>query len=565
MVRHGIIVLILLGILLGPIANPYTPVVEPVAAQEAISPEAIYDLVLPGVVFIVTIIEAEIKVPYVDRYGRPTADFFTVNSMIGGIGSGFFVNNDGYIVTNGHVVFAMTHSDYLEDIFVKTELVRSAAIDIINNLIQSGYNITQEDIEFIINHVLTYGEVRNAIRIVYVLVGESSGGKIREDGIIARVVGTPDPFLVGRDLAVLKIDVANTPSLKISEVDEYQPGQTIYAFGYPGVVNFHTMLSEDTLLFPSYTNGIISGERRTITDVRAIQMNVDISKGNSGGPVVNEKGEVVGVANMGSVDENLEPVAGFNFFIPGDVLKQYLAEQGVSYNTRGPVDQMWEEGVGYFYAGLYSRAKKVFEDVRSLYPFNWYASYMIQKAQSKLAEGAKSDVTLSLQANATEVNAGETVTITGSLSYEGPNPLGVDVSFKDVLVDITIQLGSNTETRTVRVGEDNTFSLTYTPSSGGDLVVTANFVGDEDFNPASGTVTIKVASPGLPLWMIALPLLALIGVGAYIFLRRGGLGARIPRKAPPEPVEGGLYCPSCGHPNKPGAKFCVKCGTKLEG
>jgi len=90
---------------------------------------------------------------------------------------------------------------------------------------------------------------------------------------------------------------------------------------------------------------------------------------------------------------------------------------------------------------------------------------------------------------------------------------------------VTIQLGGSVETRTVRVGEDNTFSLTYTPSTGGDLVVTASFVGDEDFNPASSTVTIKVASPGIPLWMIALPILAAIGVGAYLFLRRGGLGA----------------------------------------
>jgi len=563
MIWRGIGILILIPLLIGMAVTPSSPVAF-VEASEPISPEAIYDLVLPGVAFIVTIIEAQIKVPYIDSEGNPTADFFTVYSMIGGFGSGFFVNNDGYIVTNGHVILAMTHSDYLEDIFVKTELVRSAAFEIINSWIEAGYDVTQEDVEFVVNYVMRYGEVMDAIRTVFVVVGESTGGNIREDGIAARVIGTPDPFF-GRDLAVLKIDIGNTPSLPLSEEDVFQPGQNVYAFGYPGVVNFHQALSEDTRLFPSYTSGIISGERRTFLDVRVIQTDVAISKGNSGGPVVNDKGEVVGVANMGSVDENLDPVAGFNFFVPVDIVRQYLNEQGVSYNTRGPIDQMWEEGIGYYYAGLYSRAKNVFENVRNLYPFNWYASFMIQKAQNRLAEGAKSDATLTLEANATEVQVGQAVEISGRLSYDGPNPLGVDVSFKDVLLDVTIQLGGSVETRTVRVGEDNTFSLTYTPSTGGDLVVTASFVGDEDFNPASSTVTIKVASPGIPLWMIALPILAAIGVGAYLFLRRGGLGVKMPSRAPAKPIEGALYCPSCGHANKPGAKFCVKCGSRLEG
>ncbi len=542
-----------------------------VAAQERLDPTIISDLTLPAVVFIVTIIQATIEIPIPDETGTPTADFFTVDTMTGGIGSGFFINNDGYIVTNGHVVFAFTDSDPNNDLFVKRLLVESAAETIINQLIQQGVPLSPDEAVAIIQYVVQYGRVRDLLRTVLVIVGESSGGKVRQDGIQARVIGNPEPFL-GRDLAVIKIEASNTPSLPLAESEEIQPGQTVYAFGYPGVVNFHEMLSQDTLLFPSMTSGIVGGLRKTNQDIPAVQMDADIAKGNSGGPVLNDKGEVIGVANMGSLYENLQPAAGFNFFIPLSVLKQYLNELNIQYNTRGPVDQLWYEAIGYYYAGLYNRAKELFEEVRTLYPFNWYATTMIQKAQNKIAEGNKVNAVLELVANATEVEQGKAVEISGTLKYDGPNPLGIDVSFKDVQIDLTFQIDGSTETRSVRVGEDNSFSLTYVPESSGVLTITARWVGDEDFNSVEETLTVNVAAVGLPVWMIAAPLLILIAAGAFIAYSKGliKLGGKArptpaPQPMPRAPTENVVYCPNCGSPNKPTAKFCVSCGSRLGG
>lgn len=37
----------------------------------------------------------------------------------------------------------------------------------------------------------------------------------------------------------------------------------------------------------------------------------------------------------------------------------------------------------------------------------------------------------------------------------------------------------------------------------------------------------------------------------------------VPEPTPTPPVKTGLACPSCGHENRPGTNFCVKCGTKM--
>ena len=42
-----------------------------------------------------------------------------------------------------------------------------------------------------------------------------------------------------------------------------------------------------------------------------------------------------------------------------------------------------------------------------------------------------------------------------------------------------------------------------------------------------------------------------------------GKKEEVPEPTPTPPVETGLACPSCGHENRPGTNFCVKCGTKM--
>lgn len=118
------------------------------------------------------------------------------------------------------------------------------------------------------------------------------------------VVGT-DSF---SDLAVVKVDAQNLPTLKMGTSGELRPGEFAVAIGSP--LGFdHTV-----------TLGIISAVGRSVTDVNGninfIQTDAAINPGNSGGPLLNLRGDVVGVNT--AIQANAQNIG---FSIPIDIAK----------------------------------------------------------------------------------------------------------------------------------------------------------------------------------------------------------------------------------------------------
>ncbi|MDB5445592.1 MAG: hypothetical protein JWQ97_909, partial [Phenylobacterium sp.] len=110
-----------------------------------------------------------------------------------------------------------------------------------------------------------------------------------------------------RDVALLKVDAVKGAPLPI-RATPVELGETVYAIGTP----------VEHVLQNTVTRGIVSG-MRLIEGHSYIQSDVPVSHGNSGGPLVDEKGAVVGLTDRG-----MDPSAGtlLNFFIPiGDALK----------------------------------------------------------------------------------------------------------------------------------------------------------------------------------------------------------------------------------------------------
>ena len=85
------------------------------------------------------------------------------------------------------------------------------------------------------------------------------------------------------DLAILRIDVKDHPYLELAEKDA-RTGEQVYAVG-----------SALGTLTGSFTGGMVSSTKRTYGEIDCIQMDAAISPGNSGGPLVNVYGEVVGI------------------------------------------------------------------------------------------------------------------------------------------------------------------------------------------------------------------------------------------------------------------------------
>lgn len=113
-----------------------------------------------------------------------------------------------------------------------------------------------------------------------------------------------------RDLALLKIVDAKAPVLTLAENDGVEVGETVYAIGNPEGLE------------GTFSQGIVSGIRDAGKD-KWVQITAPISSGSSGGPVVNSKGVVIGVA-VASVIEG----QNLNFAIPVGPVKALMASSG---------------------------------------------------------------------------------------------------------------------------------------------------------------------------------------------------------------------------------------------
>ena len=179
--------------------------------------------------------------------------------------------------------------------------------------------------------------------------GEGSGFIIREDGYIvtnAHVVEDANEFtvfmngdpegkpatLVGRDnykdIAVLKVDASNLPAAVLGNSSETRVGEPVVAIGSP---LGHTA---------TVTAGIVSSTSRKLEEVGRtpdirkpqiyLQTDAAINRGNSGGPLFNAVGEVIGVnqaiARWDYTSTGRIPIEGIGFAIPIDEIKDTISQ-----------------------------------------------------------------------------------------------------------------------------------------------------------------------------------------------------------------------------------------------
>lgn len=139
----------------------------------------------------------------------------------------------------------------------------------------------------------------------------------------ARLVNTATPYPIegiaatdkANDLALLKVTAHGITPLPIGDSDSVQIGETVYVAGNPAGFE------------GTFSDGIISGRRESFTRKERLQMTAPISKGSSGGPVLNRKGEVIGISTA-----LYNPLLGQHiyFAVPSKALRKLLHRPGKS-------------------------------------------------------------------------------------------------------------------------------------------------------------------------------------------------------------------------------------------
>lgn len=192
--------------------------------------------------------------------------FYRNKSTATAAGSGIIISEDGYILTNNHIVNSSSTSYYYE--------------------------------------------LGKANKVTVTLYNDST----KYD---ATIVGTDSQT----DLAVIKIEKNGLKAAELGDSDAVQVGEFAMAIGNP------------LGLADSVTAGIVSAVNREVSDQDgnsyvAIQTDASINSGNSGGALVNSKGQVIGVNTLKLSGTGVE---GVGFAIPINSTKE-IYEQLIQYN-----------------------------------------------------------------------------------------------------------------------------------------------------------------------------------------------------------------------------------------
>lgn len=141
---------------------------------------------------------------------------------------------------------------------------------------------------------------------------------------VARLIGADQLS----DLALLKIDEKNLPTLQVGNSSSLEPGNWVLAIGSPFGFEY------------SVTAGIVSAIGRSLPDasgsyVPFIQTDVAINPGNSGGPLLNLDGKVIGINSQ--IFTRSGGFMGLSFAIPMDVAREVMKQ----LKEKGSVDRGW--------------------------------------------------------------------------------------------------------------------------------------------------------------------------------------------------------------------------------
>ena len=297
--------------------------------------------------------------------------------------SGFIINPSGYILTNAHC--ADTSSDNISSLVwdqFSYELYDNLQSNLPPQAVPSDQIAIADLHKQILNFIVDYGEIKNLTWWFSVFDPNRSEGSVQDfisKGFQPEIkkMGQPYPQ-PGKDIAIIKIDKENAPIVKLGDSNDTKTGGRIFVMGFPATAD----LNESGYIEPSFTSGIVSAIKKSSQgDYNVIQIDAAIAGGNSGGPVFNEKGEVIGIATFGSSETQ-----GYNWILPINLAKDFLNELNVATNTNNITNQHYQLGIDYFLDKKYSKAKEEFQKVQALYPAQTVAQ-LINKSDVAIIKG----------------------------------------------------------------------------------------------------------------------------------------------------------------------------------
>lgn len=407
----------------------------------AFAESEIAELVKPSVANILHLYCKEIKVsPEISAiYLQPSYQFCN-----GNFGSGFLVDGEGLLATNGHVVTSYPEQDLIGGLNQGDPAIAGFLVDFVREALATkglpttlaeGTNYTKQMLEnpsgvqVLVNSIYDLLDTKvievSPISEKYLVnLGNEpfdfNVKKLTVDNIdsfvnpkeaifSANLVGTDYANLfskgvilgqekpMGSDVALLRIMTDKNydyPSLKLGSIDDLKEGDPVLVIGFPGAVSGS---SNGTVLIDyassstkaTVTRGIVSSIKKDNQGNNLIQTDASIGHGNSGGPAFNDQGEVIGIATYGIMDD----VGSFNFLRDIDDLKSLAVDESENLQEdASETYQNWETALEFYWQNRFSKSLEFLTKVEESYPVHPTVNDLEKEAEEFIAEGKDVDL-----------------------------------------------------------------------------------------------------------------------------------------------------------------------------
>ncbi|HTQ29190.1 MAG TPA: trypsin-like peptidase domain-containing protein [Puia sp.] len=331
------------------------------------------------------------------RFFKSTLDYIRQPEEITGTGTGFFITGDGYVATNCHLIDRETSYIRRQFILSAFQQITDANIAALESSWATRFTEQQRTLlyntfasEYSKLFSMVLYDLKKDVYVVYSSdTDDEESASIKKPASIV-IKGDPMP---GKDIALLKIDGGtNLPTLKIATDQLPRVGEQLYVYGYPGPVTNNDFVALESAIEPTLTTGIVSAIKKSIGGWPLIQMDANINHGSSGGPVCNEKGEVVGLTTFGSLENTGGLAAGLNFAIPVAILDEYLDTADIMPSF-SKSSEIFAEGMNAFEKEYYRKALNKFEEVQRLNNYYPGLAFYISTCKSNIHRGEDKEIT----------------------------------------------------------------------------------------------------------------------------------------------------------------------------
>ena len=481
----------------------------------------------------------QLMIGNMEYYAFSTGNVFPETTSTASVGTGFIVTPDGYMVTNAHVV----HTDE-EDLYMQfamtalNEYAVTAAESFAAEMRRLGYQMTQEEWEGIANAfygLLAQSMEVNNLKTSYIcyMGNVTPGSDVSAKGVQLdlRKIGEPIP---GKDIAILKMDKTNLPTVTIGDDTQLRTGDRVYAMGYPAVATLTEALNvAQAIQEPTLTQGIISAKKEMAGGWSILQTDAAIHAGNSGGPLFNEAGEVIGINTFGMLESGGGMAPGMNFAIPISIAKQFLNEINVT-PSESEFTRQFREAKSLFDTEKYAEALGILRTLNEINPGYPVIADLLSQASAKVSS-LQQETTVEASVEASAQTAAETETAVKQVKDEKDSPVIIYVVGGVVIILLLAVIIILLLTRRKKAEPEN--------------VVFAGKPYQAPVYPAQSTAQTPQVTEQAQQSAAQTPL---------------GTEQTPPQEYGEQSKKTGRFCSECGASLSSSAKFCENCGAKLQ-